>query len=58
MYAIYDMENSEMCIGIFKKRKEVAEFLGVSQNSIGSDIHRKCLAKRRYLIEKINIEEE
>lgn len=58
MYVVYDMKNSEMCIGIFKKRKEVAKFLNMAENSIGSDICRKYYAKGRYLIEKINIEEE
>lgn len=30
MYIIYDMKDSEQCIGIFKQLKEVAKFFNTS----------------------------
>lgn len=57
MYGIYDMKNNEMCIGIFDKTKQVADYFNTTTASISSAICRKQLKKHRYLIERFNEEE-
>ena len=52
MYIIYDMKDSEQCIGIFKQLKEVAKFFNTSSASISSSISRKEKRNHRYLIER------
>lgn len=58
MYAIYDMKNKEVCVGVFKNRKEVAHFFNTTSNSIGSSICRREKREHRYLIERIDVEDD
>ena len=53
LYGVYDTKNNYQCVGVFKKRKEVAEFLGTTANMIGSAITRKTKKGRRYIVERI-----
>ena len=55
MYIIYDMKDSEQCIGIFEQLKEVAKFFNTSSASISSSISRKEKRNHRYLIERVKI---
>ena len=34
MYAIYDTKNNDLCIAVFDKRKEVAEYFNTTVNCI------------------------
>lgn len=58
MYAIYDTKNNEQCMGVFFSRKEVAKYFNTSPESIGSSICRKEKREHRYLIQKIEEEED
>jgi len=40
MYAIYDLKESEMCVGIFDYCKEVAEYFETTENAIYTDVSR------------------
>ena len=55
MYIIYDMKDSEQCIGIFEQLKEVAKFFNTSSASISSSISRKEKRNHRYLIERVEV---
>lgn len=50
MYAIYDLKESEMCVGIFEHCKGVAEYFGTSQNAIYTNISRGTKRAGRYKI--------
>lgn len=52
LYGIYDMRNSEQCMGIFTIC-EVMNFLGLSESHIYRRIRQKILARDRYFIKKI-----
>ena len=54
MYGVYDLQNNEICVGIFDNRKDLADFLGKTATTIGSTITRKQLVKKRYIIEMIS----
>lgn len=58
MYGIYDTKDNELCVGVFLSRKEVAKYFNTSYESIGSSICRKEKRGHRYLIEKIEEEED
>lgn len=53
MYAVYDLKENEMCVGIFDCGKEVAEYFNTTQNSIFSTISHKQLKEHRYEIVRI-----
>lgn len=53
MYGVYDTKNDEQCVGVFKYRKEIAEYFNTTVNCIGTTITRKHKRKRRFLIERI-----
>lgn len=53
-YSIYDMEESEICLGIFDNLNEVAEYLGVKRQSVDTAIYQYGgRVFRRYRVEKI-----
>lgn len=53
MYGVYDLQNNEICVGIFDNRKDLADFFGKTINTIGGAITRKNKIKKRYIIEII-----
>ena len=53
MYGVYDLQNNEICVGIFDNRKDLADFFGKTINIIGGVITRKNKIKKRYIIEII-----
>lgn len=55
MYAVYDMKQSEQCVGVFKRIKEVAKYFNTTENAIRSTICKGYKKKHRYLIVKINL---
>jgi len=50
MYAVYDMKDSETCVGVFETVKEVAKSLGIKTNHVSSIISKKKKYKSRYII--------
>lgn len=58
-YGVYDLEDNEVCVGIFDKANEVAEYLGVKHASVNTAIYRYGgRVLRRYRVEKVLKEEE
>lgn len=55
MYGVYDMKNNEICVGVFKRTKEIAEYFNTTDVSIRTaNLYRKALRDCRYKIVKIN----
>lgn len=52
LYGIYDMKNSEQCMGIFTIC-EAMNFLGLSESHIYRCIRQSILAKDRYAVKRI-----
>lgn len=53
MYAIYDMKNKELCVGIFDYRQEAATYLGIHRDTLNRNIQKNRLVKNQYKIIKI-----
>lgn len=53
IYYIYDLKNSEMCIGMYKDIKGVTERIDCSQEAIYRNLRREVFIKNRYNISKI-----
>ncbi len=58
MYGIYDIKENEQCVGIFLAIKDIAKFFNTSSQSISSTICRGELRKHRYLIKRIEVNED
>lgn len=52
LYGIYDMRNSEQCVGIFTIC-EAIKFLEISESHIYRCIRQGILAKDRYAVKRI-----
>lgn len=56
MYAIYDMKNKELCVGIFDYRQEAASYLGIHRDSLNRSMQKNRLIKNQYKVMKIKEE--
>lgn len=53
-YAVYDLKDNELCIGIFDKMQEVVDYLNVKNaNVLASAISKKNAIKNRYIVVRI-----
>lgn len=57
MYAVYDLKDHEQCIGIFDRAQDVANYFGMSKDSLFSGKSKGCLIKHRYSMVRIDDEE-
>lgn len=58
MYGVYDIKDDYVCVGMFDTIAELANFLGIKPNHASSIISKKKRHKYRYVIEKIDMQEE
>ena len=56
MYAIYDMKDKELCVGVFDYRQEAASYLGIHKDSLNRNIQKQTLVKNQYKVMKIEEE--
>lgn len=53
MYAIYDLKENEMCVGVFDSCREVANYFETTENAIYSIVSRNQTKGKRFKIVSI-----
>lgn len=57
VYGVYDMQHAEQCLLIADRVKPIAEYFGVLESSVRTNISRGQLIHRRYKVVKIKEDE-
>lgn len=52
MYAIYDMNDSEICVGLYETGKDAAKAMGLNLNSFYSFVTRGDVSRKGYKVVK------
>jgi hypothetical protein len=58
MYVIYDVKDSDVCVGVYDTVKEIANLWGITPNHVSSIISKKKKFKCRYSIEVVKDEKQ
>ena len=58
IYAVYDMKDYGICVGVFDSCQEVADYFGTTKQLIWEGVCRKTLRQYRYEIVRIKEEGE
>jgi hypothetical protein len=56
MYVIYDIKDNETCVGTYDTIKDIVDALGIKSNHVSSIISKKSLYKKRYKIERLEVD--
>ncbi len=56
VYMIYDTRQADICVAQFDTCKEVADYFNTTVESIHSTVSRLDLRKKRYRIERVELE--
>lgn len=56
LYGVYDTQDNYVCVGVFNSI-ELEKYFNRELNSLLKSIWRSSLVNRRYMIERINLED-
>lgn len=54
IYAVYDMQDYEQCVGIYDNVQEIADKYNMTKGSVLSGISKENKIEHRYLVKRID----